>query len=85
MPRVHCEAWKGVNGGPYQRWADPSFDFGAHARRAKAIAKARQHGARRNLALPGVGITRHRERGLFMPAATFGSTHGEYMFNDDPT
>jgi len=30
VPRVHCEAWKGVNGGPYQRWADPSFDFGAH-------------------------------------------------------
>ena len=30
VPRVHCEAWKAVNGGPYQRWADPSFDFGAH-------------------------------------------------------
>eukprot|EP00964_Phaeocystis_antarctica_P092495 scaffold59501_cov63-Phaeocystis_antarctica.AAC.1 len=30
VPRVHCEAWKAVNGGPYQRWVDPSFDFGAH-------------------------------------------------------
>lgn len=27
-PRVFVDAWKSVNNRPYQRWADPMFDFG---------------------------------------------------------
>ena len=27
---VYAECWKSVNGRPYQRWCDPTYDFGAH-------------------------------------------------------
>ena len=30
-PRVTVDAWKGVNGRPFQRWVDPAHDFGGRA------------------------------------------------------
>ena len=38
VPRVTVEAWKAVNGLPYQRWVDPTFDFGRIGDDAAAAA-----------------------------------------------